>query len=205
MSSNATTIDEVARVYALSIFQLAEEAGGEDKIHQIGDELEAIASIVREDARIAEFFRSPIVDIKKRSEALRRILDGQVSDVVLRFLLVLNHKSRLGRIADIADAFVEIANDRFGRVEVDVFTVDGAMEDSQLESLRARIVARMGRDPVFHQHADASMIGGLVLRIGDQLIDGSVRGRLRRIREDLKSRGSSDVRHTAERFMGDAD
>ena len=130
MSSNATTIDEVARVYALSIFQLAEEAGGEDKIHQIGDELEAIASIVREDAHIAEFFRSPIVDIKKRSEALRRILDGQVSDVVLRFLLVLNHKSRLGRIADIADAFVEIANDRFGRVEVDVFTVDGAMEDS---------------------------------------------------------------------------
>lgn len=201
MSSTAQTIDEVARVYAQSIFELAEQAGGEEKIHAFGDELEAVADVVRSDREIGEFFRSPIIDTARRRETLRRVLDGQVSDTVLRFILVLNDKGRLGRICDVADAYTEIAHQRFGRVEVDVITTEGDLDAGQLESLRDRIVSRLGREPVFHQYVDKSMIGGMILRIGDQLIDGSVRGRLRRLREDLRKGGSAIVREQPERFL----
>ena len=104
MSSTATTIDEVARVYARSIFELADEAGSEDKIHEIGDELEGLAEIVRSDKEISEFFRSPIIDTMRRSETLKRVFNDEVSDLVLRFLLVLNEKGRLGRLDDVVDA-----------------------------------------------------------------------------------------------------
>lgn len=205
MSSTATTIDEVARVYARSIFELADEAGGEEKIHEIGDELEGLAEIVRSDKEIGEFFRSPIIDTQRRSETLKRVFNDEVSDLVLRFLLVLNEKDRLGRLDDVADAFTELAHARFGRIEVDVFTTSGAVESSQLKQLGERIKSRLGREPVFHQYVDKNMIGGLVLRIGDELIDGSVRGRLRRMREELRKEGSRAVREAPERFLEEND
>lgn len=201
MTTIAATIDAVARVYAQSIFELAEQAGGEQKIHEVGDELEALVDIVRGDKSVAEFFRSPIIDENKRSEAIKRIFDGSVSDLVLRFLLVLNAKGRLGRLIDIADAFTEIAHAKFGRIEVDVFTTEGQVSHEHLEALRTKIVARLGRDPVFHQYIDKSMIGGVILRIGDELIDGSVRGRLRRMREKLRHEGAGAIREAPERFL----
>lgn len=201
MSTIASSIDAVARVYAESLFQLAEQAGGEEKIHSVGDEVEAIANILRGDASIAEFFRSPIIDIDQRGDSLRRIFDGSASDLVLRFLLVLNKKGRLGRVDDIADAFTELAHKRFGRIEVDVFTPSGAVTPEQLSSLATKIKARLGREPVFHQYANPSMIGGVTLKIGDELIDGSVRGRLRRMREGLRRNGIQKIRETPERFL----
>ena len=74
MSSTATTIDEVARVYARSLFELAEEAGGEDKIHEIGDELDGLTHVVRGDKAISEFFRSPIIDTARRADTAQACL-----------------------------------------------------------------------------------------------------------------------------------
>lgn len=206
MASHASspTIDAVARVYAQSLLELAEAAGGDAKIAEIGEELEAVLEIVRGDAMIAEFLRSPIVDRHKRGASLRTVLDGRVSDLLLRFLLVLNDKGRLGRVDDIAAAFEELLNQRFGKVEVDVYTVDGRLDDAQLSLLAEKVRTRLGKEPVFHQYADASLIGGLVLRVGDQLIDGSVRGRLRGLREAILGNGSSSIRARGDAFLSDA-
>ena len=196
-------IDAVARVYAQSLLELAEAAGGDAKIAEIGEELQAVLEIVRGDAMIAEFLRSPIVDRTKRGASLRTVLDGRVSDLLLRFLLVLNGKGRLGRIDDIVAAYEELLNERFGKVEVDVYTVDGHLDDAQLSLLSEKIRTRLGKEPVFHQYADASLIGGLVLRVGDQLIDGSVRGRLRGLRESILDGGSSTIRGKGEAFLSE--
>lgn len=205
MSSQASspTIDAVARVYAQSLLELAEAAGGDAKIAEIGEELQAVLEIVRGDAMIAEFLRSPIVERTKRGDSLRTVLDGRVSDLLLRFLLVLNGKGRLGRIDDIVAAYDELLNERFGKVEVDVFTVDGHLDDAQLSLLSEKIRTRLGKEPVFHQYADSSLIGGLVLRVGDQLIDGSVRGRLRGLRESILEGGSSTIRGKGEAFLSE--
>ncbi len=205
MSSQASspTIDAVARVYAQSLLELAEAAGGDAKIAEIGEELQAVLEIVRGDAMIAEFLRSPIVERTKRGDSLRTVLDGRVSDLLLRFLLVLNGKGRLGRIADIVAAYDELLNERFGKVEVDVYTVDGRLDDAQLSLLSEKIRTRLGKEPVFHQYADPSLIGGLVLRVGDQLIDGSVRGRLRGLRESILEGGSSAIRGKGEAFLSE--
>ena len=200
---SSSTIDAIARVYAQSLFELAEAAGGDAKISETGDELQAVVGIVEGDPKISEFLRSPIVDRNRRGASLRTVFDGRVSDLLLRFLLVLNDKGRLGRVEDVAAAYEELLNARFGKVEVDVFTVEGSLDDAQLSLLADKVRARLGKEPVFHQYADPSLIGGLVLRVGDQLIDGSVRGRLRGLREAILDRGSSTVRANGDAFLSD--
>ncbi|MEC8321777.1 MAG: ATP synthase F1 subunit delta [Planctomycetota bacterium] len=202
MSTN-TTIDAVARVYATSLLELAEAAGGDEKIAETGEQLAAVVEIVHSDPQFAEFLRSPIVKRSSRGDSIRRMLDGQVSDLLLRFLLVLNDKGRLGRLADVSAAFEEILNERFGKVEVDVFTVDGRLDDAQVGLLAGKIRSKLGKEPVFHQYKDPSLIGGLVLRVGDQLIDGSVRGRLRGLRESLLGRGTAAIRSGGESFYSE--
>jgi F-type H+-transporting ATPase subunit delta len=203
MTTTSETVDAVARVYAQSLLELADAAGGDEKIVETGGELSVIAEMIREDAEIAEFLRSPIVDSEKRAASLRRIFEGRVSDLVLRFMLVLNGKGRLGEFGSMVSGYDQLVNERMGRVEVDVMTVDGSLDPDQLALLGEKVKAKLGQEPVFHQYADESLIGGLVLRVGDQLIDGSVRGQLRRMREELLASGSTRVRAGADDFLAD--
>ena len=203
MTTTSETVDAVARVYAQSLLELADAAGGDEKIVETGGELSVIAEMIRDDAEVAEFLRSPIVDSEKRAESLRRIFEGRVSDLVLRFMLVLNGKGRLGEFGAMASGYDQLVNERMGRVEVDVMTVDGSLDPDQLALLGEKVKAKLGQEPVFHQYADESLIGGLVLRVGDQLIDGSVRGQLRRMREELLASGSTRVRAGADDFLAD--
>ena len=77
----------------------------------------------------------------------------------------------------------------FGRVEVDVFTASGSVDDATKSALAADLKKSLGKEPVLHFYADAAMIGGLKLRIGDRLIDGSVAAQLRRMRSALLDGG----------------
>ena len=100
-------------------------------------------------------------------------------------------------------SFDEMLNERFGRIEVDVFTVEGRLDDAQMSLLADKVRSRLGKEPVFHQYSDPSLLGGLVLRVGDQLIDGSVRGRLRGLRESLMDRGATAIRADGEAFYAE--
>ena len=203
MTTISETVDAVARVYAQSLLELADAAGGNEKIVETSAELMAIMEIIRSDESTAEFLRSPIIEREKRAAAIRRIFEARVSDLILRFMLVLNGKGRLGEFGAMATAYDQLVNERLGRVEVDVYTVKGRLETDELAVVGEKVKARFGQDPVFHQYADASMIGGLVLRVGDQLIDGSVRGQLRRMREELLTGGSAEIRARAGDFLSD--
>lgn len=184
-----TQIDEVAKVYARSLFELARELGGEKGIAAMGEELRGVCEAAKADRRTQEFFQSPIVDPKRRADSLKRILAGRASDTLVNFVLVLNAKGRLGELFDVAEAYDAMEQEAFGRIEVDVFTVDGKLDGAAEASVRDRLKAALGKDPVLHVYKDAGMIGGLKIRIGDQLIDGSIDAQLRRVRSTLLSRG----------------
>ena len=194
--------DELAYVYARSLYELADAAGGLEKVGEVFDELGVIVELSRTDAQFHEFLASPIIGLGRRREALRAIFDGRISDLVLRFLLVANSKGRLGHVDQIAGAFDALVQEAHGRVEVDVFTAsaDGAGAEV-LDAVKQRVQAVLGKEPILHQHADPAMIGGIKLRIGDQLVDGSVATRLRRMKEDILGKGATVVRSEAERFL----
>ena len=90
----------------------------------------------------------------------------------------------------------------FGKLEVDVFTVNGGAIDAEVAaSVSSRIKATYGKEAVLHSYKDASMIGGIKLRIGDQLIDGSVATRLRRMQAAMIDSARQDFAVSPDRFM----
>src|SRR5690606_26706842 len=124
---------------------------------------------------------------------------GRISDLTFRFLHVLNEKDRLNRLGDIVAAYDLLLQERFGRVEVDVYTAS-QIDQSQLEAIKHRLQAALGKEPVLHAYTDTNMLGGLKLQVGDQLIDASVATRLRKLRDKLTTQGAAKIRGGAERF-----
>ena len=125
--------DALAQVYARSLFEFADEAGGRDKIVEVAQELEQTCELARADRTFAGFLASPIINRAKRGAALRRIFHGNVTDLVLRFLLVLNDRGRLRHLETIDDAFDQLVHEAFDRVEVDVFT-PGPLDRGQTDA-----------------------------------------------------------------------
>ena len=196
--------DALSAVYARSLYELAEEAGGHDKILEIADEIEQVCELAGGDRTFREFLGSPIVDRGRRGDALRNIFRERVTDLVLRFLLVLNDRGRLGHLEAIGDAYAQLVQEAFDRVEVDVFT-PSRLEPDQVETLKQRIQATLGKEPVIYTYIEPAMIGGVKLRIGDQLIDGSVAARLKHIRRQFLSSGGSAVRERFDRIIEEGD
>lgn len=193
--------DALSAIYARSLFELAEAQGGADAVARCLDELEAVLEIARADARFSEFLSSRVLPREKREASLRTILGGRVSDLTLRFLLVLNDKERLASLPAIAGAYDRVVQERFGRVEVDVFTATPVSAD-ELRSIRDRLAATLGKEVIVHPYTDPAMIGGVRMRIGDQLVDGSIATRLRKMRDQLATEGAVAVRSRAASILG---
>ncbi len=194
--------DALATVYAKSLFELASDAGGNDKVVEIADELEQICELLRQDKEVRLFFTSPIIDVPKRSETISAIFSNRVTDLTLRFLLVLNNKGRLNHLESISVAFDLLVQEAFGRVEVDVFTPTAIDADS-INIIKGKVQSMLGKEPVLHPYVDKKMLGGLKLRIGDQLIDGSVQTKLRRLSESIKNSGGTAIREQFETYLED--
>lgn len=194
--------DAVARIYAQSLFDLAIERGGGPRAEEILGELEDVLELARSDAKFGEFLASQILPVRSRASSLQNVFRGRITDITLNFLLVLNKKERLGHLPAIAAAFEHLVQESFGRVEVDVYTAS-PIDHEQSASIRDRLRAVLNREPVIHAYTDESMIGGLRLQIGDQLIDASVSTRLRKMRDKLNTHASAAIRAKAERLIGE--
>ena len=198
----STQTDALANVYARSLFELATDAGGTDKVLEIADELEQVCALTANNQEIGLFFSSPIIDKVKRGEALSAIFTNKVTDLALRFLLVLNNKGRLDHLRQIEVAYAQLVQEALGRVEVNVFT-PRAIDDASLKTIKRNVQEMLGKEPVLHTNVDPSMLGGVKLRIGDQLIDGSVATKLRRLSESVQSKGSMAIREQFETYLED--
>jgi len=102
----------------------------------------------------------------------------------MNFMLVANRKGRLGDLRQIASTYSELLDQQSGIVEVDVYVAQ-KLSDDEMEEVRQKVGAALKREVVLHQYVDESIIGGLVLRLEDRLLDASVRAQLKSIRRQL--------------------
>ena len=196
----STHTDALANVYARSLFELATDGGGNERVLEISEELEQICELARQERDLGLFFSSPVIDTTKRGEALSAIFANNVTELTHRFLLVLNLKGRLNHFESIASSFDALVQEAFGRVEVDVYTPT-PVDTESINIIKTRITEMLGKEPVLHPYIDSSMLGGIKLRIGDQLIDGSVQTRLRRLSETIKTQGGTTIRERFETYV----
>lgn len=192
----------LAKVYAKSLFELAHQQGGQADAESILGELEDIVELARNDRAFSELLASRLIDSGKRDASLDRIFSGKVSDLTLKFLRQVNRKGRLANLSQIATAMDKLVQDHFGRIEVDVFTAT-PIGTGELESVRAQLSASLGKDIIMHPYTDSAMLGGIKLRMGDQLIDASIQAQLRKMRDGLLDTGSAEVRGRSNDMLQD--
>lgn len=192
--------DALALIYARSLLDLAQAHGGRPTIEATLGELEDVLEIARQDPRFGEFLSSRVLGTADRAKSLQAIFENRVSSLTLRFLLVLNRKGRLGYLSPIVAAFDSEVQARFGRVEIDVYTAD-PMSADDLRAVRERLATTLHKEVVVHPYTDGTMIGGVKFRIGDQLVDASIATRLAKLRDQLNTKGSAELRTRIDRMI----
>lgn len=171
----------IARRYARALLEQAEAEGVTDPVDA---DVRAIRDAVAASRELAAFLESPILSRERKQSVVRALFAGRVEDVTLRFLEMLADKRREGLFAMIADAYLEQRDEQLGVVGVSVRTartLDAAAE----KAIARRIGEITGKESRLDVAVDASLMGGLVVRVGDTVYDGSVLNRLESLRERL--------------------
>lgn len=154
-------------------------------LNQLDAWLDALgqASSVYENHAAGLFLTSPVVPADKKRAVLAELLPG-LSEEVTRFLGILARRDRLGLVPEITAAFRRLLNEYRG-IAVAEITTAVPIDERQKTVIASRLGRRLGKTVVLETHVDPSIVGGVIAQVGDNVIDGSVRGRLERLRRSL--------------------
>ena len=173
-------MEEVARVYAEALFEAARDSGKLDQIHEQVDEVaEAIAG--NHDLQV--FLFSPYFSSAEKREGLERAISGAEPELV-NFLELLIEKHRMPVIFRIRERFDKLWAEENKQLDV---TVTSAIEldDSVIEHIRDQIEEKTGRTVELTAEVDPDILGGLVLRVGNMVLDASLSSRLEKLRKEV--------------------
>ncbi|HEX8390762.1 MAG TPA: ATP synthase F1 subunit delta [Longimicrobium sp.] len=174
----------ISRNYAETLLALAERNGGDAAVEQFGVAMQNVAGLLQNDPRVRQFMETPRVTLEQRKAALTAALRGRVPELVLRFIMVVVEKRRGPLLAEIGEQYQALVDERMGRVRVSV-TLSHAPDAALMDEIRAGLEARMGRAVIPTFSVDPEILGGIVLRRGDDVLDGSVRTRATRLRRAM--------------------
>jgi F-type H+-transporting ATPase subunit delta len=171
----------VARNYAEALFAIGEKSG---KHEVFASELNSIGAMITADPSIDAFLRTPNVDLVAKKKALRNALDGRIDPMLVNFLLVILEKRRQRLIREIAVEYGSLLDEKLGRLHVQVTLAHAA--DAATEATITKELSRiLGRTAIPHITVDPTIVGGIVVRFGDRILDGSLRRRLAGMRSRL--------------------
>lgn len=171
----------VAAAYARSILDLANE---QQQADAVGQEMRDLGQLFEQTEGFAELLANPGVAESERRTLLDRAFRGRLSPLVMNLLGVMQDKGRLPMVRHVARVYQELLDAQQGNVEVEV-TVAQSLSEQQQRDLRQRIGETLGKNIVMHETVDPQIIGGLVLRVRDRLIDASVRTQIDSMREKI--------------------
>ena len=172
----------VAATYAEALYEAAE---AQSAVDQVRSELTELAGAMADGTELREAMLNPELPDAAKRAALLEIMEG-AHPVTTGFAQVLVERGRIAEIGDMAIAYGQRVDTAEGRVVVTAVTAVPLTPELR-ESIRAKVQAQTGRDAELEERVDPSIIGGLVLRVGDVVVDASLRTRLEEMRRSLES------------------
>ncbi len=173
-------MDELAEVYARSLFEVAREQG---KLDELREQLAQFADALDQNRELAVFFFSPYFSTKEKQDGLERLLDG-AEETFLNFLKLLIENHRMPVIFRTRQQFERLWERENQLLPVDI-TSAIALDEETTESLGRTIGERAGRKVRLAAHVDPDILGGIVLRVGNSILDASIRNRLEQLRRHV--------------------
>ena len=173
-------MEEIAQVYARSLFEVARE---HDKLDEIREQLGEFADAVEQDRALTTFFFSPYFSSDEKKEGLHKAVDG-AEPILMNFLELLLEKHRMPVIHRIRRDYDALWREERKLLPVHL-TSAVELDDEVVRSLGDRIAEQTGRKVDLTARVEPDIIGGIVLRVGNSILDASIRNRLEQLRRQV--------------------
>jgi F-type H+-transporting ATPase subunit delta len=174
----------IARNYAEALLALARKAGD---LQAWGRLIDDVASVVERDDRLRRFLEAPQISADAKNAVLAKAYEDRAPRLFLRYLqrLVMNRRQML--IAEIANEYRDLVDEAEGRVHAQV-TVAKPVDEAERAAIARQLSHTMGKPVVPQVRVNPNIMGGIIVRIGDRVMDGSVRKRLGILRSRMLAR-----------------
>jgi F-type H+-transporting ATPase subunit delta len=173
-------MEEIAQVYARALFEVARE---QDKLDMLREQLGQFSEALNDNHELAVFFFSPYFSTQEKVDALGRVLDG-ADESFLNFLTLLIESHRMPVIFRIRQEFDRLWEEENKMLPVDI-TSAIKLDEETTESLGRTIGERAGRKVKLAAHVDPDILGGVIIRVGNSILDASIRNRLEQLRRHV--------------------
>lgn len=174
-------INIIASRYAEALFQVGEESNSTEKLY---NELKAVVDIIKDNKEFANILKSPIVSKEDKKDLILNVFGSQIDKEMSNFMKVLADKDRLSLIASIQEAFKALLNDKNNILEGVAITAV-PMKEEEVKGLQAKLSAKYNKTVILKNEMDESVLGGVLVRLGNEEIDGTVKNRLDKMKEQL--------------------
>ena len=173
-------MEEIAQVYARSLFEVASE---QDRLDTIKEQLGQFADALHENRELAVFFFSPYFTVDEKKSGLKRLVEGG-DPAFMNFLEALIERHRMPAIYRIRTDF-EVLYDKTNKLLPVLVTSAVELDAETIESLGRRIGEQTGNEIELSTTIDPEILGGIVLRVGNFILDASIRTRLEKLRREV--------------------
>ena len=169
--------------YATALFGLASD---EQQVDAVGRSLDSIEQAMTESADFRALVTSPLVSRADAGKTIRALVPALGLDSITgRFLGVLADNGRFSELKSVIRLFRDLASDARGETKAEV-TSAYPLGDDQIAALKSKLKARVGRDVSIDLHVDPALLGGIIVRLGSQMIDASIATKLNTLATAMK-------------------
>lgn len=160
--------------YALALYTVAEEKG---KVEEYLSDLRQIVSFMKDDAEFLKVIKHPEISTSRKKEIFINIFKGNIDEELLSFLLILIEKDRILFTEEKLKEMEKIHLERNNTLLVEVKTVI-PLQETEREDLRIKLYNMYDKKIIFDEKLDNKIIGGVYIRVGDDVIDGTIKSKL---------------------------
>ena len=174
-------IDVIANRYAEALFQLSEE---ENITKEIYSELNDVVDIVKSNKELENVLKSPLISKSEKVELIEKLFSDKINKHLKNFLKILVEKGRINSLKTIETTFKQLLNDKHNIIEGTVISAV-PREEKQIKELEEKLSKKYNKNVTLENKVDESILGGVLVRLGNTQIDGSVKTRLDNIKDQL--------------------
>lgn len=174
-------IDIIANRYAEALFQLTEE---ENITREIYSELTDVIKLIKTNKDLDNVLKSPLISKSEKVQLIETLFNKKINDNLKNFLKILVEKGRISSLKEIGLTFKQLLNDKDNIIEGTVISAI-ALTDEKVKELEEKLSKKYNKNVTLENKVDEAILGGVLVRLGNTQIDGSIKTRLDNIKDQL--------------------
>ena len=174
--------NEIARQYSKALYEIGKE---NDNLFELYDELKELHQTLNENEELSKALFHQRVLVEEKQKVFKRVFEGKLSDDIYKFMLLLIEKRRIYFLENIVQEFRRLVYKHENIITVEVTTAVEMQEETR-EKLKAKLKEYVDKKIEMEEYCDPDIIGGMIIKVGDYLIDGSIKSKLESLEEKIK-------------------